>query len=170
MSNLHITKNWPLLKGAFPTPSPPQMRHRKAQSHFRLFYRSLLSTEFPFTNHCSIYNIHDAHKNQTKTSSCCIHFIQKIELSVYSLKFRLMHLFSIFLQFFSWILKNATLVSVEQSVFIPDIPLNCVAEYTTYVLPQTGAPIGVAATLNFSCLLFLYCLFCGIGAHYINWL
>lgn len=31
-----------------------------------------------------------------KKSSCCIHFIQKVELSVYSLKFRLLHFFSPF--------------------------------------------------------------------------
>lgn len=62
-------------------------------------------------------------------------YYQKTELSVYSLKFRLMHLFSIFLQFVSWILKNTTPVSVELSAFISDFSLNRVSDYPAYVLP-----------------------------------
>lgn len=144
------------------------MRERKAHSHFCIGYKSLLSTEFTFTIHCLIYSIHDVHRNQTKAYNCCIVFIQKIRLSIYSLKVRLMQFFSpfIFIRIVSWILKML-LWFLLMKVYLY-IPLNCVSEYPMYVLPQTMAPMGAAGTLIFACLLFLYRRFCGMWACYIN--
>lgn len=127
---------------------------RKAYSHFCIGCKGLLIMEFTFTIHCLIYSIHDVHRNQMKASSCCVLFIQKIRLPAYSLKIRLTHFFSpfIFIGIVSWILKML-LWFLLMEVYLY-IPLSCVAEYPTHVLPQTMAPIGVAATLILACLLF----------------